>query len=175
MKILYSEKVDREIHDEVNTKGKDLAAVFGFDFHRVSFDDKKADEAKNIDAAVDMEKAGGIMRDIFKVHPPQITLYFNTTPFSTWNTKEKYVCISVQRYPDKIFSSVCHELNHYMYDTVFGTEKYEETERKETFTVLNEFYDVKDYGWKVFKEKRDRVLDAFGKGEDVVHLRMRIL
>lgn len=174
MRIGYSQVADREVHEEVNTKGRDLSGIFGFHFQNVVFDGKNADMARNMEASVDVRKANRMMAAIFGNRPPSVRILFNTTPFSTWNTEKKYVSISFQRYPNKVFSSFCHELNHYMYDIIFGTEKYEETEQKETMTVLNELFNVKDYGWKMFDVKRKEVLDAFKKGENIYSLRKMI-
>ena len=64
---------------------------------------------------------------------------------------------------DKFFSTVCHESNHLMYDLIFGTKKYEDTEIKETLTVLNNLFGVEDKGWRKFLNQRQNVLNFYNK------------
>lgn len=170
MKIYYSKEIDKKIHEEVNTKGKKLSRLFGYDFPKVILDKEKAAIARQLandkNNQIDKKRAAQIMSEIYKKKLPQLTLYINTTPFSTWNTKNKYISISIDRFPTKIFSSFCHELNHFIYDLVYKTRKYEDTEIKETITILNEVFGIKDNGWKIFEKQRNKVLEYFQKTKD---------
>ena len=179
MNIEYSENIDKEIHEEVNNNGERLSLVFGFDRPIVSF--KKIDAAVSAarfvgpaSAYINVKKAGEAMKKLYGRAMPQVDIFINTTPFSTWNTEQGYISISIQRFPEKVFSSFCHEMNHFMYDISYGTEKYEDTEVKETLTVLNEHFGIKDYGWKVFEPQRKIALDYYKRSGDLKQTIQRV-
>ena len=164
MKVKYSRKIDKEIFDEVNKMRKKLSPVFGFNFPKVSFRERVVPVAKTIAESVMLEekRLRGVMKEIFDEDIPDITVYINTTPFSTWNVDKKYISISCFRF-GKFFETACHESNHFMYDMVFGTKKYQDTEVKEIITVLNNVFGVEDKGWEKFSEKRKKVLNYYKK------------
>jgi len=165
----YSENIDRQIHDEVNQMGSVLGEQFGFHFPTVTFDQTKADEARRValqttsQNLVDLTKARLLLKEVFHRELPGITLYINTTPFSTWNTNAQYISLSIQRFPDRMFESFCHEANHYLYDLTYGAQKYQDTAIKETITVLNTLLGVTDHGWPSLKQKRARLLAEYEK------------
>ena len=172
MQILYSQKIDRDIHDEVNNMGPKLGAIFGFSFPTVQFDEKNISRAQKIakqattNDSLDENKAGEILKKIYGVRLPPITVYINTTPFSTWNIDEHYISISIDRFPDQVFSSFCHEANHYLYDTLYGTKKYQDTEIKETITILNTAFGIKDRGWHALEDARQAVWNKYEETRD---------
>ena len=113
---------------------------------------------------INEEKLKKTIKGIYGKNLPKITIYINTTPFSSWNVKEKYITLS---YKSNFFSTLCHEANHFMYDLFFGTEKYQDTEIKEILTVLNNFFGVEDKGWQKFYIQRKAVLDFYNKNKDL--------
>lgn len=162
MNIHYSIDIDRNIHTEVNTKGKKLSLIFGFAFLPVIFDKEKSQRAAKLAKQVsvfDEKKAQNTIFSIYRKKLPKISLFINTTSFSTWNVHDKYISLSLDRFPNDVLSSFCHEANHFMYDVMYENEKYTDTEIKETVTVLNELFGIKDKGWHVFDEQRHKVLE----------------
>lgn len=164
MEVKYSEEIDKEIFDEVNKMREKLSPVFGFNFPKVRFNEKITPVAKAIakSVEVDGEKMRKIMKKIYGKDMPEIIIFINTTPFSTWNVDKKYLSISCYRF-GKLFETVCHESNHFMYDIVFGTEKYQDNEIKETVTVLNNVFGIEDKGWEKFLKKRKQVFHYYKK------------
>lgn len=163
MKVKYSKKIDKEVFDEVNKMKKKLSPVFGFNFPKLSFKEKVVPVAKAIAKSVGLEekKLKKIMKAIYGKDMPDITVYINTTPFSTWNVDKKYISVSCFRF-GKFFETVCHESNHFMYDVVFGTKKYQNNEIKETVTVLNNAFGIEDRGsWEKFSKTRKKVFDYY--------------
>ncbi len=170
MKVEYLEKIDREIFKEVNKMGKQLSPIFGFKFPKVKFDKRVIPiaevMAKVFPAFIDEKKVKAMMKKMYGKDMPEITIYINTTPFSTWNVRERWVSVSIERGHSRFFQTVCHEINHFMYDYTFKTKKYEDTEIKETITVLNNTFGIEDKGWRAFSEKRKMVLDFYMKTKD---------
>lgn len=173
MKIIYNEKVDKEMFKEVNKTGKQLSPVFGFDFPKLKFDKRLISlakiTAKISSAFVNEKKLEMLIKKIYDKNLPRLTIYINTTPFSSWSLSKskKYLTISYARNNEsKFFSAVCHEANHLMYDLTFGTEKYQDTEIKETLTVLNNIFGVEDKGWEKFSEQRKKVMEYYNKTKD---------
>ncbi len=173
MKIRYSEKIDREIFKEVNKMGKKLTLIFGFKFPKVRFDKRVILIAKTMSKVapdfINENKMKNVMKKIYGRNVPEITVYINTTPFSSWGLvkNKKYLTISYGRNNEsKFFSAVCHEANHFMYDYCFGTEKYQDTEVKETLTVLNNIFGIKDKGWDKFSKQREKILEFYNKTKD---------
>ena len=170
MKIIYNEKIDKEIFKEVNKMRKRLSPVFGFNFPKVKFDKRVIPIAKATKKVaqnfIDTKKIKEIVKGIYSKDIPDITIYVNTTPFSTWNVKDKWISVSIERVGIKFFRTVCHEINHFMYDSCFGTEKYQDTEVKETLTVLNNIFGVTDKGWDKFSKQREKVLEFYNKTKD---------
>lgn len=170
MKAEYSEDIDREIIFEANTKGKKLSNIFGFHFEEVTFDSKRKNLAMHYIGDIDKEVVvtlKEVIFGIFKRNFPKVSIFINITPFSTWNTKKCYISLSVDRFPDKILSSLCHEANHFMYDEIFGSGKYEDTCVKESLTILQELFGVRDYGWKTFEKQRGEIVSFFKKNQDI--------
>lgn len=168
MKIKYSEKIDREMFVEINKMRNKLSPIFGFNFPKVKFDRRLIPIAKVMTKVgktfLNENKLKKVIKGIYNKDLPELTIYINTTPFSSWNVKEKYLSLSHTRNDcSKFFSTICHEANHFMYDLTFGTKKYEDTEIKETLTVLNNFFKVGDRGWKKFSKERIKVLDFYKK------------
>lgn len=152
MKTFYSEKIDREIFNELNKMRGKLSPVFGFTFPKVKFKKIKVRTRK-----FNERKLREIVMALYCRKMPKIKVYLNTTPFSTWNVKKKYLSVSYKRKGDRLFAAICHEANHFMYDYCFKTKKYEDTEIKETLTVLNNYFGVYDNGWRHFSEKRKKL------------------
>lgn len=171
MKIIYNEKIDREMFGEVNRMRKKLSPIFGFDFPKMKFDERLIPLAK-VTAKVSSDfvnekKIKKLINHIYNKDLPDLTIYINTTPFSSWNLDKRYLSISYGRNNElKFLSAVCHEANHLMYDFTFGTKKYQDTEIKETITVLNELFGMKDPGWNKFSQQREKVLDFYNKTKD---------
>lgn len=168
MKIKYSEKIDREMFIEVNQMRKKLSPIFGFDFPKVKFDIRLVPIAKVMIGVsktfLNENKLKKVIKGIYNKDLPKLTIYINTTPFSSWNVKEKYLSLSYTRNDcNKFFSTVCHESNHFMYDLTFGTKKYEDIKIKEIITVLNNVFGVEDKGWKKFSKERMKILDFYKK------------
>ncbi len=167
MNVQYSAEIDKKIHDEVNEMGPKLAATFGFEFPVVQFDDGKKAQATQVaeqatrDNVINETRAAELLKQIFGIDLPAVAVYVNTTPFSTWNTEEQYISLSISRFPERAFASFCHEANHYLYDTLFSTKKYAETASKETVTVLNTMLGLKDHGWPALQEARKEVLSVY--------------
>ena len=165
MEIKYSEKKDREMFAEINKTRDKLSPIFGFNFPKVKFDKRLIPVAKvmtRVGKTFLNEKK--LIKGIYKKDLPKLAIYINTTPFSSINVEKKYLSLSYTRNDhSKFFSTVCHEANHLMYDLTFGTKKYEDTEIKETLTVLNNFFGVKDKGWKKFSKERKQVLNFYKK------------
>lgn len=175
MKIIYNEKIDKKIFREVNEMGEKLSPVFGFDFPRVEFDDKEIPRAKIMancfSSIVDEVKIKRAIKKIYKCDMPDIIIYINSTPFSTWNVKEKWLSISIKRGSIRMENTICHEANHFMYDYVFETEKYQDTEAKEILTVLNNFYGFEDKGWDKFSKERKKVFKFYKETKDFTKTR----
>ena len=170
MKIKYSRKIDKEIFDEVNRMRKKLSPIFGFQFPKIQFDKRVILIAKAVVAVtgkfINENGMKTIMSKIYREKMPSITIYVNTTPFSTWNVKEKWISISFTRIGKKFYETACHETNHFMYDFVFKTKKYQDTEIKETLTVLNNVFGITDVGWSKFSKQRKKVLKFYNKTKD---------
>lgn len=166
----YSEKIDKEIHKEVNREGKRLSKILGFSFEKIIFNTRKKNLAlqKIGELPDDFQKIPKrIAKEIYQKDLPEVTIYINTTPFSTWNTEKKYISLSVDRFPDATLSSFCHEINHYLFDLFFCVAKYEKTETKEILTILNESFGIQDHGWKKFSKEREKALVYFQKNHDI--------
>jgi len=171
MKVIYNEKIDREMFSEVNRIGKVLSPIFGFDFPKQKFDERLIPLARTTarvsSSFINEKKIKTLIKRIYNQDIPDLVVYINTTPFSSWNLDKKYLSISYGRNNElKFNSAVGHEANHLMYDLIFGTEKYQDTEIKETITILNELFGLKDPGWNKFAEQRKRVLDFYSRTED---------
>lgn len=170
MKIKYLQKIDKEIFNEVNEMCPKLSTIMGFKFEKITFDKRLIPIAKATikvaESFIDEKKVREIIRAIYNKDVPDITIYVNTTPFSTWNVKDKWVSISIERMGIKFFQTVCHEINHFMYDYCFKTEKYQDTEIKETLTVFNNVFGVEDKGWKKFSGQRKRVMEYYNETKD---------
>ncbi len=172
MKIKYSKKIDKEVFNEVNKECPRLAPIMGFKFEKIALDDKAIIIAKKIAKSakyfIDEKKLKETMGSIYGKELPDITVYVNTTPFSTWNIKGKWVSVSyVMAANGRFFYAICHEANHFMYDYCFGIEKYQDTEIKETITVVNNAFGIYDSGWSKFKEQRKRALEIYNKTKDI--------
>lgn len=170
MKIIYSEKIDKEIFKEINKMGDKLSPVFGFKFPKVKFDKREIPKAKIMancfSSVVNENKIKKAIKKIYNCDMPDIIVYVNSTPFSTWNVKEKWLSVSIKRGAIQVENTICHEANHFMYDYVFKTEKYQDTEIKETLTVLNNFYGFEDKGWNKFSKYREKVFKFYKKTRD---------
>lgn len=172
MRIIYLEEKDKEMFAEVNKMGSKLSPIFGITFPRIKFDKRLVPIAKVMTKVgktfINEAKLKRVIKSIYKEDLPELVIYINTTPFSSWNAEEKYLSLSYTRNDSvKFFSTVCHEANHLMYDLTFGTEKYQDTKIKETLTVLNNVYGVEDNGWRNFSEGRAKVLDFYKKEKDL--------
>ena len=168
MKVKYSEKIDKEMFNEVNKMGEQLSPIFGFEFPKVKFDKRLiliAETTVKVGPTfINENKLKRVIKGIYGKDLPKLTVYINTTPFSSWNAKKRYLLLSYTRNNRiKFFSTVCHETNHLMYDLTFGTEKYQDTKVKETLTVLNNVFGVKDKGWQTFSKQRKAVLRFYNK------------
>ncbi|MDD2732092.1 MAG: hypothetical protein PHI53_02755 [Candidatus Pacebacteria bacterium] len=172
MKIYYSKKIDKEIHKELNRMGEKLSPVFGHKFPKVKFDGQMSIIASKVAKSMPDFNDGEIkrnMKKIFGKEMPEFFVVLNTIPFSTWNVEEKWISISLKDILT-FKRTLYHEANHFMYDYTFGTKKYEDTEIKETITVLNNsFKGVKDndIGWKKFKEQRHKVWEHYSKKHEL--------
>lgn len=171
MKVAYNEKIDKEIFLEVNKMGKKLSPIFGFDFPKLKFDERLIPlaraTAKVSSDFINEKKIKKLINSIYDKDLPALVVYINTTPFSSWNLDRKYLSISYGRNNElKFLSAVCHESNHLMYDLTFETEKYQDTEIKETLTILNELFGLKDPGWSKFSKQREKVLDFYAQTKD---------
>jgi hypothetical protein len=172
MKIKYSKKIDREVFNEVNEMCPRLAPIMGFKFKKITFNNKAVPIAKKIARSakhsINEKKLREIMKSIFRKELPDITMYINTTPFSTWNVKDKWVSVSyTMAAQGRFFYTICHEANHFMYDYVFNTEKYQDTEIKETITVINNAFGIQDKGWPNFQEQRKRAIEVYDKTRSI--------
>lgn len=167
MQVKYFKTIDQEFFDEVNQMGKELSPIFGFDFPKLIFKDRVVPVARAIAKAVilDEKRLRTLMKKIYGSEMPDITIFINTTSFSTWNLEKKYISISCFRF-GKFFETVCHESNHLMYDLIFKTQKYQDNSTKETVTVLNNILGVEDKGWDKFFEKRKKVLKYYHRSKD---------
>ena len=171
MRIIYNEKIDKEMFLEVNNMGKKLSPVFGFNFPKLKFDKRliplaKA-SAKVSPNFMNEKKIKTLINKIYNKDLPNLVIYINTTPFSSWDLGKKYLSISYGRNNElKFFSTVCHEANHLMYDLTFRTKKYQDTEVKETITILNELFGIKDLGWNKFSKQRKKTLNFYNKTKD---------
>lgn len=153
---------------EINKMRKKLSPIFGFQFPKAEFDKRLIPLAKTMTKVgrnfLNEKKLKMFIEKLYKLDLPKFSIYINTTPFSSWNVKGKYLSISYTRSDEiKFFSTVCHEANHLMYDLIFGTDKYQDTEVKETLTVLNNFFGIEDKGWQKFSKQRKKVLDFYSK------------
>lgn len=171
MKVIYNEKIDKEMFLEVNKMGKKLSPVFGFDFPKLKFDERLIPLAKTTARVssnfINEKKIKTLINGIYNKDLPDLVVYINTTPFSSWNLDKKYLSISYGRNNElKFLSAVCHETNHLMYDLIFGTEKYQDTEIKETLTILNELFGLKDPGWNKFAKQREKVFGFYNQTKD---------
>jgi hypothetical protein len=172
MKIKYSKKIDKKMFIEVNKMRSKLSPVFGFNFPKVKFDRRLIPIAKVMTKVgktfLNEKKLKKVIKEIYKKDLPELIIYINTTPFSSWNVKGKYLLLSYTRNNcNKFFSTVCHESNHFMYDLTFGTKKYQDTKIKETLTVLNNIFGVEDKGWRNFLKARMKVLDFYKKEKNL--------
>ena len=171
MKVIYNEKMDEEMFLEVNKMGKKLSPVFGFNFPKLKFDKRLIPLAK-VTARVSSnfingKKLKSLINNIYNKDLPNLVVYINTTPFSSWNLDKKYLSISYGRNNElKFFSAVCHEANHLMYDLIFRTQKYQNTEVKETITILNNLFGIKDLGWNKFSKEREKTLNFYNRTKD---------
>ncbi len=152
METVYSEKIDKEVHNELKKMGKKLSPVFGFEFPKVKFKKTKIEKKK-----FNEKRVQELMMALYCEKMPKIKVYLNTTPFSTWNVEKGYLSISNDRKGDSFFAAICHEANHFMYDYYFKTKKYEETEIKEIIPVLHNYFGIYDRGWKKFIRKRKKL------------------
>lgn len=171
MKVVYNEKIDKEIFLEVNRMGGKLSPVFGFDFPKLKFDKRLIPIAKTTAIVspdfINEKKIRTLIKRIYNQDLPDLVIYINTTPFSSWNLEKKYLSISYGRNNElKFISAICHEANHLMYDLIFETKKYQDTEIKETITILNECFGLKDPGWNKFSQQRRKVLDFYNRTKD---------
>lgn len=171
MRVIYNEKIDKKMFREVNKMRGKLSPVFGFDFPRLKFDRRLIPLARAIavtsSSFINEKKLKTLINKIYNKNFPNLVVYINTTPFSSWNLEEKYLSISYGRNNElKFFSAVCHEVSHLMYDLIFKTRKYQDTEIKETITVLNELFGLKDPCWNKFSKERKRVLNFYDKTKD---------
>lgn len=171
MKTKYSQKIDKEIFNEVNRECPRLSKILDFEFKQIKFNKRVILIAKDVVKIskyfVNGKKVKSIMESIFnKKVPAGITIYVNTTPFCTWNIKNKWISISMRFIGKEFFNKVCHEMNHFMYDHTFRTKKYQDIEIKETLTVLNNIFGVEDKGWKKFSEQREEVLEFYNTIKD---------
>lgn len=170
MKIKYSQKIDKEIFNEVNEMCPRLSTIMGFKFEKITFDKRVIPIAKAVakcsQSFIDEKKVREVAKGIYNKDVPDITVYVNTTPFSTWDVKDKWISVSIERIGIKFFQTVCHEINHFMYDYCFKTEKYQDTEVKETLTVLNNIFGVEDKGWNKFSKQREEILEFYNKTKD---------
>jgi len=172
MKVIYSQKIDKEIFKEVNKECPRLSKILGFKFKKIRFDKKVIPVAKNIAKIskrfVNEKKIKSIMESIFKKKVPTgITIYINTTPFCTWNIKDRWISISMRFVEKEFFNEACHEMNHFMYDYTFGTKKYQDTEIKEILTVINNSFDVYDKGWDKFHKEREKAFKKYRKTRNI--------
>lgn len=168
MKVIYNEKIDKEMFLEVNEMGKKLSPVFGFDFPKLKFDKRLIPLAKATARVglnfINKKKIKALINNIYNKNLPNLVVYINTTPFSSWNLDKKYLSISYGRNNElKFFSTVCHEANHLMYDLTFRTQKYQDTEVKETITILNDLFGIKDLGWNKFSKQREKTLNFYNR------------
>lgn len=157
---------------EVNEMRNKLSPTFGFDFPKIKFDKRLVPIAKIMTKVgqtfLNENKLKKVIKGIYNKDLPKLTIYINTTPFSSWNVKEECLSLSYTRNDcNKFFSTVCHELNHFMYDVTFGTKKYEDIKIKEILTVLNNIFGVEDRGWKKFSKERMRVLEFYKKEKNL--------
>ena len=53
-----------------------------------------------------------------------------------------------------------------MYDLIFRTQKYQNTEVKETITILNNLFGIKDLGWNKFSKEREKTLNFYNRTKD---------
>jgi hypothetical protein len=170
MKIKYSEKIDKKIFDEVNKECPRLSKIMGFEFKPINFDRRIIPIAKATEKVamyfVDEKRIKEMMERMYNKKIPQIKIYINTTPYSTWNVKNKWISVSIERIGEKFFQTVCHEASHFMYDYCFGTEKYQDTEVKETLTILNNIFGIIDKGWNKFFKQREKILEFYNKTKD---------
>lgn len=171
MKVIYNEKIDKEMFREVNRMGKKLSPVFGFDFPKLKLDKRLIPLAKATARVspnfINEKKLKTLINNIYSKDLPYLVVYINTTPFSSWNLDKKYLSISYGRNNElKFFSTICHEANHLMYDLTFRTRKYQDTEVKETITILNDLFGIKDLGWNKFSEQRKKTLNFYNRTKD---------
>jgi len=171
MKVKYSQKIDKEIFNEVNRECPRLSKILGFEFKQIKFDKRVIPIAEDIAEIskyfIKWGKIKSIIENIFnKKVPANITIYVNTTPFCTWNVENKWISISMRFIGKEFFNKVCHEMNHFMYDHTFRTRKYQDTEIKETLTVLNNIFGVIDKGWNKFSRQREKVLEFYNRTKD---------
>lgn len=172
MEVKYSKKIDRAMFREVNVMGHQLTPIFGFKFQRVTFDKRVIPIAKVtadvVGSFIDENKLNKLIEGIYNKNLPKLTVYINTTPFSSWDTKNKRLLLSYTRNDSaRFFSTICHESNHLMYDLIFGTKKYQDTKIKETLSVLNNLFDVEDKGWEIFSKQRSLALKFYRKHKDI--------
>jgi len=172
MKIIYSQKIDKRIFKEVNKECPRLSKIFGFEFKKIKFDKRIIPIAKNVAKTskyfVKEKKVKSIMESIFnKKVPVGITVYINTTPFCTWNVREKWISISMRFVGKEFFNKVCHEMNHFMYDYTFKTKKYQNTKIKEIITVVNNAFNVYDKGWNKFHKERKAAFKKYQETKNI--------
>lgn len=156
---------------EVNKMRERLSPVFGFNFPKLKFDKRLIPLAKMAARVssnfINEKKLKTLIKKIYKKDLPNLVVYINTTPFSSWSLDKKYLSISYGRNNEpKFFSTVCHEANHLMYDLAFETKKYQDTEIKETLTILNNPFGLKDLGWDKFSRQRKKTLDFYNRTKD---------
>lgn len=168
MKVIYNKKMDREMFREVNSMGRKLSPVFGFNFPKLKFDKRLIPLARAAARVspnfINRKKLKTLINKIYNKDLPNLVVYINTTPFSSWNLDKKYLSISYGRNNElKFFSAVCHEANHLMYDLTFGTQKYQDTEVKEAITILNDLFGIRDLGWNKFSKQRNKIMLYYKK------------
>jgi len=171
MKVIYNEKIDKEMFREVNMMGKKFSPIFGFNFPKLKFDKRLIPLAKATARVspnfINGKKLKTLINKIYSKNFPNLVVYINTTPFSSWNLDKKYLSISYGRNNElKFFSTICHEASHLMYDLTFKTQKYQDIEIKETITILNDIFGLKDLGWNKFSKQRKKVLDFYNRTKD---------
>jgi len=166
MKVKYSRKIDKRVIAEVNKECPRLSKVMGFKFEKeIRFDKRFISIAKAVAKSsrvfINETKIREAMKAIYGKDIPKITIYVNTTEFGTWNVIEGWVSVSMKYYGESFFNHTCHEINHFMYDSVYGTNKYEDTNIKEIVTIFNNNFGIKDTGWTIFKDERNKIANEY--------------
>lgn len=174
----YDKKIDIENWERITEKSKKCEGVrFGESFptsyklteESISKAKEKISEFNN-DWRKYKEKFYLGMYKIFKKEfPKNVSFYINTSPFSYFNLKKKYISISMSC--TFVIPNILHEANHYMF-VKYYQDKIKKTQHediKEIFSVVNNdvFKPMEDPYWAIYEKKRIKIFKKWVKTQDI--------